>query len=127
MLDQDNASKLILVVEDDHDVADFIFQALKGETPYEILLVNDGHEALKLIQSKRPQLCLLDYQLPHMNGLELYENMITTDESLKAMHVLFMSASIPKSEMHQRHLLYIEKPFELDLFLNLVDNLLTQQ
>lgn len=116
--------KTILVVEDDSDLAEFFVQALKDETPHQALLVTDGFQALKMVRSIKPDLFVLDYQLPSMDGIELYDHLHIT-KGLEDVPALFMSANAPTGELKKRHVYYIKKPFELDDMLKTIDNLLS--
>jgi len=60
----------ILVVEDEHDIADFIRRGLiyKG---YEVDVASDGEQALNLARDHPPDLVLLDLMLPKMDGVEV--------------------------------------------------------
>ncbi len=132
MSDVDEASgtsqpeiKTILVVEDDADVGEFFALALKQETPYQSLLVSNGFEALKLVNTIKPNLFVLDYQLPSMNGLELYDHLHTIP-GLEDVPALFMSANLPTGELKKRRVYYIKKPFELEELLQTIENLLAE-
>ena len=117
--------KTILVVEDDVDVGEFFVLALKQETPYQSMLVADGLEALSLVKSIKPDLFVLDYQLPSMNGIELYDHLHTIKE-LENVPALFMSANLPTGELKKRRVYYIKKPFELEELLETIENLLKE-
>jgi CheY-like chemotaxis protein len=132
MSDVDEASgtsqseiKTILVVEDDPDVGEFFVFALKQETPYQSLLVPNGFEALKLVSTIKPDLFVLDYQLPNMNGIELYDHLHAM-HGLEDVPALFMSANLPTGELRKRRVYYIKKPFELEELLQTIENLLTE-
>jgi CheY-like chemotaxis protein len=132
MSDVDEASgppqpeiKTILVVEDDADVGEFFVLALKQETSYQSLLVPDGFEALKLVKTIKPDLFVLDYQLPSMNGIELYDHLHVM-QGLEDVPALFMSANLPTGELKKRRVYYIKKPFELEELLQTIENLLTE-
>jgi CheY-like chemotaxis protein len=116
--------KTILVVEDDSDLGEFFVQALKDETPHQAILVTDGFQALKMVRSIKPDLFVLDYQLPSMDGIELYDHLHTT-EGLENVPALFMSANAPTGELEKRRVYYIKKPFELDDMFKTIENLLS--
>src|SRR5215469_10038202 len=105
---EENQQKLktILVVEDDSDLGDFFVQALKDETLHQVMLVTDGFQALKMVRSVRPDLFVLDYQLPSMDGIELYDHLHIT-EGLETVPALFMSANAPTDELEKRRVYYI--------------------
>src|SRR5579863_2044814 len=90
-----NGVKTILVVEDDTDIGSFLVQAILQETHYQALLVTDGFQALKVMSSIRPSLLILDYQLPSMNGIELYDRIQETP-TLERPPAILISARLPK-------------------------------
>lgn len=62
-------SKKILIIEDDEAIAENLKIALDGD--YEIYLAANALTGLNLAKEKTPDLILLDYILPDMNGLEV--------------------------------------------------------
>ncbi|GCF09074.1 response regulator [Dictyobacter arantiisoli] len=115
--------KNILIVEDDTDIGEFIVHAIEQETDYHATLAIDAFKALRSIQTTKPDMLLLDYQLPGMDGLELYHLLHTTEE-LEDTPVLFMSANFTEKELDILRLPYIEKPFELDDLLQTISRLI---
>jgi CheY-like chemotaxis protein len=117
--------KTILVVEDDTDLGEFFVQALKDELPHQAVLASDGFQALKMVRSLKPDLFVLDYLLPSMNGIELYDQLHAIEE-LKDIPALFISANVPTGELKRRRVYYIKKPFELDDMLGVIEELLQE-
>ncbi len=115
--------KIILVVEDDKDIGEFLVKAIQLETPYQVKLASRGLEALRLIQILKPHLLILDYTLPDMNGLELYDKVHTAEEFAN-VPALMISAYAPQIELRQRHLPLLKKPFELGVLLKQIQRLL---
>ncbi|GGJ86710.1 hypothetical protein GCM10010123_15360 [Pilimelia anulata] len=62
--------ELILVVDDDVDIARFVEVNLRLHG-FAALLARDGEEALELIEAHRPDLALVDVMMPRVDGLEL--------------------------------------------------------
>lgn len=116
-------ARTILIVEDDVDIGEFLVHAIEDEIQSHAQLARDGDEALKFIGNITPALLLLDYQLPGMNGLELYDQLQSREE-LKTVPMLFISANPPVKELERRNLQFIAKPFELDDLLQMLKNLL---
>ena len=65
--------KTILIVEDDPSIGEMFMQTLVEEHIYNPVLVTSGIQALEVVKDTIPDLLLLDYHLPQMNGLELYD------------------------------------------------------
>lgn len=115
--------KTILIVEDDGAIGEFLVEMLKLFTPYQALLATDGMQALEMVKTVVPDLFLLDYFLPKMNGLEL-SLQFQEREELWATPVLLMSASNPVQEIEEHRISFIKKPFELDDLLQMIETLL---
>jgi CheY-like chemotaxis protein len=113
----------VLVVEDDEDVGAFIVQTLSEVTPYHTLLATDGFQALKIVRSLIPSLFLLDYHLPSMDGIELYDHLQASEE-LKGIPFIMFTANEPTSELQEREIIFIKKPAELDELLKAVRGVL---
>jgi DNA-binding response OmpR family regulator len=119
----DTSIKTILVVEDDTDIGSFLVQAISQETTHHALLVTDGFQALKTVHDLKPNLLIIDYQLPHMNGIELYDQ-LTTRKGLETLPTIMMSARLPAQEIAKRKIIGMKKPFELQELLNSIEKLL---
>jgi DNA-binding response OmpR family regulator len=118
-----NSVKTILVVEDDTDIGSFLVQAISQETHHQAMLVTDGFQALKAITNIKPSLFILDYQLPSMNGIELYDRIQETKD-LEKIPAILISARLPKQEIAKRKIVGMAKPLELDEFLQTIEKLL---
>jgi CheY-like chemotaxis protein len=116
--------KTILVVEDDLGIGSFLTQAISQETHHQAMLAADGFQALNAITSIKPNLFILDYQLPRMNGIELYDKLHTT-QGLEDVPAIVISARLPKHDIEKRKIVGMSKPLELDEFLRTIEELLT--
>lgn len=111
----------VIIVEDDVDIGAFLVEAITQETPYHALLLTNGNEVLARLQNLKPSLLILDYHLPGINGLELYDQ-IHAMHDFTQVPAIMMSARLPRRELEQRSIVGINKPFELDDFLQKVKN-----
>ena len=64
------ADATILVVDDEPQIRRVLRAALSGNG-YEVALAKDGQEAIEMVVRERPDLILLDVNMPGMNGLEV--------------------------------------------------------
>ncbi|RSM54096.1 response regulator [Actinoplanes sp. ATCC 53533] len=117
----------ILVVDDDDADALMISEALEDtETRTTVNRVVDGREALDYLlrtapyeNAQRPDLILLDLNMPRMDGRETLAA-IKTDDRLKTIPVVILTTSgaapdIESSYQHRANA-YVTKPFGLDEF-----------
>jgi CheY-like chemotaxis protein len=109
----------------DQGIGSFILRAILDETSYQAILVNDGQRALETVKSVKPDLLVMDYHLPHMSGIELYDHLHARKE-LEHVPALLMSARLPKDEARRRKITCLEKPFELDALLKTIDDLIVE-
>jgi DNA-binding response OmpR family regulator len=118
-------TKTILLVEDDPYISSFLVEAIAQETPYRAIVASDGNAALKLVRHFTPCLFILDYGLPGMNGIELYDRLHINLEVAPIPAILITAnRHIPQQQIQQRQLITFMKPFELDSFLATIETLL---
>src|ERR1700758_1607292 len=89
-------SKRILVVEDQEDDRQIIRDVLAG-TNYEITEAEDGEQALAAVAKERPDLILMEIQLP---SIDAYETMrrIRTDPGLLSVPIIAVISYAPSEE-----------------------------
>ncbi|HEY4389082.1 MAG TPA: response regulator [Ktedonobacteraceae bacterium] len=122
-IEHQNSEKLVLLVEDDVDIGEVLLEVITQETPYQALLKTDGQEALAAVQSQKPDLFILDYHLPRMTGIELYDRLHAIDE-LACVPALMISARLPLQELRKRNIVGMNKPIDLDDFLQAIERFL---
>ncbi len=102
-------STVILIVEDNVEIGDSLRQIIDEETPYDSVVVSESSRAIEQAQQLHPCLLLLDYRLPEMNGLELYDRLQEVEET-RGVPAIMMSASLPGEELQRRGILPLHKP-----------------
>jgi CheY-like chemotaxis protein len=115
--------KWILVVEDDEAHASMLDLLFKQETSHSVCYTSDGQTAWKFLQHFKPDLLVLDYLLPKVSGLVLYDR-IRAEKALHNIPVLMISAALPSDEIEQRGIIGLQKPFEIDAFLHAIEVLI---
>lgn len=80
----------ILIAEDDPDIQLVARLALK-KAGYRAEAVDNGLQLLERLAQTRPDLILLDWMMPEMDGAETFRR-IQADESLRDIPVVFMTA-----------------------------------
>ena len=77
----------ILLIDDDEDMMRISANWLK-KTGYETAVASSGEAALDALKEETPDLILLDYAMPGLDGPEIYKR-IRSDERTKGIPVLF--------------------------------------
>jgi CheY-like chemotaxis protein len=85
----DNYRKRVLAVDDDRATRQLLDRVLSRS--YEVVLAEDGAQALEEIHRRRPDLLLLDLRMPVMDGSELLERL--EGEGIE-LPVILMTAEI---------------------------------
>ncbi len=115
--------KNILIVEDDGNIAELLVQTIAHETSYQVFAAPDAPQALELTKEIQPHLLVLDYGLPTMNGIELFDQLHII-EGLEQVPTIMLSANIPFQEIRKRQMMYMRKPFDINKLLETINQLL---
>ena len=85
---------------------------------YHYYLVPDASQALRVVQEVKPDLFMLNYRLPGMNGLELYDLLHATPglEATPALLMTVIKLETLRPEIAKRQITTFQKPFDLDEF-----------
>jgi CheY-like chemotaxis protein len=100
-----------------------LLQFIAQETPYQALLVTTGQAALRAVSTTTPSLLLLDYRLPGMNGIELYDQ-LQQRKGGRAIPAIMISATLPSHEIRQRDMVGMKKPFDIDDLLQTIETMI---
>ena len=120
------ANELILIVEDD-DKSRKLVRDLLTFHGYETVEAVNGLDGVRLAEQERPDLVLMDIQLPDIDGIEALGR-IRKDTSLDAIPVLAVSASVMPDD--QQKIIssgfdaFITKPINLKQFVETVQRFL---
>lgn len=78
-----SAPKRILIVDDDPTIVGLLSVVLEdAQALYTVETASNGGDALTSVAGQRPDLVLLDFSLPDMNGLDVLERIRQTDPSI---------------------------------------------
>jgi two-component system cell cycle response regulator DivK len=119
-------SKKILIVED-NELNMKLFRDLLEVHGYTTIETRDGREALELAREHRPDLILMDIQLPEVSGLEVTK-WIKQDEQLKSIPIIAVTAFAMKGDEEKIRTggceAYIAKPITVATFLETIEKVL---
>ncbi len=86
---QNEIQKTLLLVDDDAVMIRTLREGLS--TNYKVLPANSGANALKILERVKPDLILLDYEMPEMNGTQVFEALKNNPDTAK-IPVMFLTA-----------------------------------
>lgn len=122
----DEGSPLILLIEDHHELREFIRQSLAGR--YRLITAADGEEGIALGLQHIPNLVITDLMMPKVSGYEVSET-LKKDEKTSHIPVIILTA---KADLDSRIQgietgadAYLAKPFDQRELLALIENLIS--
>lgn len=118
--------KRILVAEDDLDIARLVQFQLQF-SGYHVTLAPDGSEALKAARKEPPDLILVDWMMPVMDGLQTVKA-LKSDPDLKQIPVILMTARAQGHDIQAGisagASAYLVKPFPLEQLISTIAEVL---
>ncbi len=115
--------KKIMVVDDNVTNLNIARKAL--EDSYEVVLLLNGPKALKVLEKNKPDLILLDVEMPDMNGFEVIEKIKAMGSPYDEIPVIFVTAKDDTNSEFEGLDLgavdYVIKPFSFPLLLKRVE------
>lgn len=119
-------TKTVLIVED-NELNMKLFRDLLSVHGYQTVETRDGEKVLDLAREHRPDLILMDIQLPQISGLDIIRD-IKSDEALQDIPVVAVTAFAMKGDEARIREggceAYISKPISVPDFLETVRNFL---
>ena len=115
----ESGKKKVLVVDDDENIIDMFVDMLERDGRFEVRTAQSGFDAGLITREFRPEVLVLDYKLPDINGNVVCKR-IRSDPLFEHMKIILISGVADPDEI--RDLLsvgadeFIKKPFEIDQF-----------
>ena len=122
-----SGKKKILIVDDDIEIVEMMVDILIRDSRFEIKTASSGYDAGIQTQQFRPDLILLDYMLPDVNGNVVCET-IRSNPEFENIKIIIVSGVIKQEEIE--HLLksgaedFIKKPFNIVELTGKIDKVL---
>ena len=120
--------KKILVVDDELDIRVYL-GALLEDAGYEVIVADDGLQAMEKAVSEKPDLVTLDISMPEQSGVRTYRQ-LKTQEDLKDIPVVIITGFSDKMSIYLQKLSgfpfpegFINKPVEPESFRLMIQDL----
>jgi two-component system alkaline phosphatase synthesis response regulator PhoP len=105
--------KSVLIADDQNSIRLLVRATIESDE-YSIAEASDGSQAWRLIQERRPDLVLLDVQMPGLSGLEV-TRAVRADAALTSIRIILLTANSEKADVEAGLAagadLYLTKPF----------------
>jgi excisionase family DNA binding protein len=124
LLDDDQVR--VLVVDDDPSIVRIIEEMLGREERFEVRTASTGYDAGMMTREFRPNIVLLDYMLPDVNGNVVCER-IKSDSDLADTRIIIISGVVRQEEidalLESGADAFIPKPFQVEELIQKIDEL----
>jgi len=104
----------LLIVDDEQEICDFL-KTFFEDRDFDVQTALSGRQALERIENSKPQVVLLDIQMPGMNGLEVLKRIKASYTDIK---VILVTAFETRDKIEEALRLgadnYITKPLSLE-------------
>jgi CheY-like chemotaxis protein len=118
--------KTVLIVDDDRDIGELLQEIIIEQTDYHVVWIAESDLVIEAASYLHPSLLLLDYMLPTMDGMHLYDRLQEL-ETMRGVPTVLISASptLPFDELRSRGIYLLRKPFELSDLLDILAQFLS--
>jgi CheY-like chemotaxis protein len=124
----------IMIIDDEPDIRDYLMAALE-DNGYETCTITDNEPVLEAIQTRKPDLIILDIMMPVRSGVSIYKELRSTHR-LKKIPIAIISGMLLENDfktdfeklVNDNNIPipegFIEKPVKLPVFMKLIHELL---
>ncbi len=117
----------ILIVDDEEDLCAVLSQLISREG-YQCLTAHEGETALRMVYSQAPDVMLLDFKMPGMDGMEVLRKAKELDQSLPVVMITAFAdvsgaVTAMKAGVHD----YLAKPFDNNEVIRVVHRALAER
>jgi DNA-binding response OmpR family regulator len=98
----DNGPKCILIAEDDPFISR-MYQIKLESAGFKVIVKNNGRDAYEAIKAERPNLAVLDINMPELSGLEVLSALQNDNFDFTSMPVIVLTNSSELSDRNTAH------------------------
>ncbi len=124
----DSGKRRVLIVDDDAAIVEMLEDLLTRDGRFEVRSASNGFEAGAMTSEFRPDILLLDYMLPDINGNIVCQR-VRNDPNLAQTKIIIVSGAVAPSEVAQLMAAgaddFIKKPFDVDTLISRMVELLS--
>jgi len=121
------AGEHILVVDDGRENREFVVEYVLRPNGYRVSVARDGREGLSKALTERPDLILLDQQMPHMTGTEVIKALAAARANIPVILMTFHGSEEIAVEVFRLGVKdYVKKPYTVEEMLAAIERSLTE-
>lgn len=121
------AGERILIIDDGKENRDFIVEYVLQPNGFEPLIARDGLEGLEMAREHRPDLILLDLQMPRMNGMEVLDALNAEQLDIPVILMTFHGSEEIAIEVYRKGVRdYVKKPYTVEEMYDAINRSLTE-
>lgn len=121
----------VLLIDDDRNMHQYTRTVLES-SQHQVLSAHSGCEGLEMLNAYRPDVVLLDYMMPELDGYKVFEIILKDEkyQQFRDIPIIMLTALDERSEVKD-HLLqmglaaYLNKPFGHKELINVIENILS--
>lgn len=123
----ENGKTKVLVVDDDPEIVELFVDVLERDGRFEVKTASSGYDAGMLTTEFRPDLIILDYKLPDVNGNVVCQR-IRSNPEFEHTRIVIVSGAVDQAEIDG--LLsagadeFVKKPFNIEKLIERIGQLL---
>jgi CheY-like chemotaxis protein len=121
--------KKLLIIDDEDDFCFFLKANLENTGEFDVLTTNSGKEGIEFARGEKPDLILLDINMPEMSGGDVAQILSDRPET-KAIPLVFLTALVTKGDLGNEDMgkiggyNYIAKPIATKELLDVIGKIL---
>jgi len=120
------AGKTILIVDDEFGVLE-VLEFILSDAGFNVVSALNGQEAVALLKENRPDLAIVDFMMPILDGNGVIQA-IRADKRLRKIPIILASA-LPEKTIRERcdgYTTFLRKPYKTEQLMEEISNLLDQ-
>ncbi|QEL18433.1 response regulator [Limnoglobus roseus] len=116
----ESGKRKVLVVDDEPEIVDIITHGLLDDGRFEVKVAANGFDAGMMVKEYRPDLIVLDVNLPDINGKEVCHR-VRADQNLEEVRIICISGEVMEDRIQELKLAgaddFVQKPFDIDVLI----------
>jgi two-component system, OmpR family, response regulator len=113
----ESGKKRVLVVDDDEAIVEMLTELLERDGRFEVRTASSGYDAGLLTHEFRPDIIILDFKLPDVNGNVVCRT-LRSNPAFEHIKIIIISGVVDKDEIEELMAAgaddFLQKPFQID-------------